>query len=361
MRPDPVTRVMAQGIENQVFPGGVLLCARGNEILYHQAFGVADLGTRQPVKTDAVFDLASLTKPLATAMAMMVLVQENRVALDTSLKEILPAAAGTPKAEITLEMLLRHTSGLPAHREYFRQAAGRPDPFQVLDPFVLSEPLTTQPGQRQVYSDLGYMLLATVIRTVTQTRLDRFVRDQVYLPLGIHDLFFIDLTLPAIPGMQSRLVSTRDCPWRGRVLKGEVEDENAWVSGGVQGHAGLFGTAAAVHRLCLEILHAMESRSPQVVTPAVTAGFLEKYPGHTRGAGFDTPSCTGSAAGRYMSLRTVGHLGFTGTSFWIDPDNRAIVVLLTNRVHPSRSNRKIVEFRPIVHDAVSRSLFMRPS
>ncbi len=361
MRLDPVTRVMARGIEDQVFPGAVLLCARGNEILYHQAFGVADLGTRQPVKTDAVFDLASLTKPLATALAMMVLVQENQVLPDTCLKEILPAAAETPKAEISLDMLLRHTSGLPAHREYFRQVTVCPEPFHVLDPLVMAEPLTSLPGHRQVYSDLGYMLLARVIRVITQTRLDRFVRDRVYLPLDIHDLFFIDLTAPPLQELKSRLVSTRDCPWRGRVLKGEVEDENAWVSGGVQGHAGLFGTAAAVHRLCLEILHAMERGSPRVLIPEVTAGFLEKYPGHTQVAGFDTPSCTGSAAGRYMSPRTVGHLGFTGTSFWIDPENGAIIVLLTNRVHPSRSNRKIAEFRPVVHDTVARCLFMRPA
>lgn len=356
MRSDPVTRLMEQAVLDQVFPGAVLLCARRQEILYHRAFGVADLRTRQPVETDAVFDLASLTKPLATAVSMMVLVQEHKLDLDACLKDLLPVTAGTPKAGITIDMLLRHTSGLPAHREFFRQAAGRPDPLKALDDLIVAEPLISQPGVSQVYSDLGYMLLDRVIREVAQTRLDRFVRDQVYQPLEIDDLFFMDLASPPPPEVRSRLVSTRNCPWRGRVLTGEVEDENAWVAGGIQGHAGLFGSASAVYRLCVEILQGMGPDSPRVLTPSVTARFIEKYPGHTLAAGFDTPSRSGSAAGRYVSPRTVGHLGFTGTSFWIDPDSGGIVILLTNRVHPSRANQKIRGFRPRIHDCVERCL-----
>ncbi len=354
MRSDPVTRLMIQGIKDNVFPGAVLLCARRNDIFYLQAFGVADLKTRRPVATDDLFDLASLTKPLATAMAVMVLVQEGRLDPDATLKDHLPVTARTPKARITLDMLLRHTSGLPAHREYFRQAATRSNPLQAIDSFVLSEPLTSFPGQNQVYSDLGYMLLDRMIRTVTQVRLDRFVRDQVYHPLGIDDLFFIDLAAPLLPEVRPRLISTQNCPWRGRVLTGEVEDENAWVSGGIQGHAGLFGSAAAVFQLCLEILNAMERRSSRVLDPFVAAKFVHKYPGHTLAAGFDTPSRTGSSAGQFFSPRAVGHLGFTGTSFWMDPDTGAIVILLTNRVHPSRANQKIRAFRPKIHDCIAR-------
>jgi CubicO group peptidase (beta-lactamase class C family) len=356
MRSDPVTRLMEQGVQDQVFPGAVLLCARQDEILYHRAFGVADLRTRQPVGTDAVFDLASLTKPLATAMAMMTMVQAQQLDLNVCLKDLLPVTAGTPKAEITLDMLLRHTSGLPAHREFFRQAAGQPDPLKALDCLVVTEPLIALPGVNQVYSDLGYMLLDRVIREVTQTRLDRFVRTHVYQPLEIDDLFFIDSAFPPAPEVQSRLVSTQDCPWRGRVLKGEVDDENAWVSGGIQGHAGLFGSASAVYRLCLEILNALRQRCSRVLDPAVAATFAHRYSGHTMTAGFDTPSRTGSSAGRFFSPKTVGHLGFTGTSFWIDPENGGIVILLTNRVHPSRGNWKIRGFRPKVHDCIEHCL-----
>ena len=353
MTPDPVSRLMQQGIKETVFPGAVLLCAKWNRILYHQAFGVADQSTQRPVAHNDLFDLASLTKPLATAMAMMVLVQENHVDLDVCLKDLLPVTAGTPKSTDHSDMLLRHTSGLPAHRDYFRQVKERTDPLQVMDHLVLSEPLTSPPGRNQVYSDLGYMLLSRVIHRVTQTRLDRFVQERVYQPLGIADLFFIDRASPPGEKVQSRLVSTRNCPWRGRVLKGEVEDENAWVSGGIQGHAGLFGSATAVYHLCLEILHAMEQRAPRVLNPAVAEKFVQKYPGHTLAAGFDTPTRTGSAAGKFFSPRTVGHLGFTGTSFWIDPENGVIVILLTNRVHPSRSNQKIREFRPKIHDCIA--------
>lgn len=354
MTSDPVSNMMDQGIKENVFPGAVLLCAKQDEILYHRAFGVADLQTKHPMKTDAVFDLASLTKPLATAVAMMVLVQTHQLTLDVRLKDLFPATAQTPKAGITLDMLLRHTSGLPAHRKFFEQAAGQPVPLTVMDHLVLTEALTALPGTSQVYSDLGYMLLSKVIRVVTQTRLDRFVRNNIYLPLDITDLFFIDLTASSIPVDQARLVSTRNCPWRGRMLIGEVEDENAWVSGGIQGHAGLFGSAAAVHHLCLEILQAIAHQSSRVLDPVTVARFIRKYPGHTHVAGFDTPSQTGSSTGRYFSDLTVGHLGFTGTSFWIDPDNGAIVVLLTNRVHPSRSNQKIKKFRPMIHDCIAR-------
>jgi serine-type D-Ala-D-Ala carboxypeptidase len=176
------------------------------------------------------------------------------------------------------------------------------------------------------------------------------------VPLGIDDLFFIDLTTKKMPVAPDRLVSTRDCPWRGRVLKGEVEDENAWACHGVQGHAGLFGTAEAVHGLCLELLLAIEQNHTRILDPTVAGLFVRKDPGRTRVAGLDTPSSAGSSAGRYFSPRTVGHLGFTGTSFWMDPDSGLMVILLTNRVHPSRSNQKIKQFRPALHDCIARCL-----
>jgi serine-type D-Ala-D-Ala carboxypeptidase len=353
---EPVTELMARGVADGVFPGAVLLCARRHEILYHRAFGVADLRTRRPVQTDALFDLASLTKPLATAVAMMLLVQEQRLDLNASLKDLLPVSTNCSKAGITLDMLLRHTSGLPAYREYFRQISGRPDPVRHLHDLILAESLASVPGECEDYSDLGYMLLARVIETVTRTRLDRFVRDRVYGPLGIADLFFIDLTTKETSKDPDRLVSTRDCPWRSRVLKGEVEDENAWACGGVQGHAGLFGTAGAIHVLCLEILRAVEKKNTRVLNPGMVADFINKHPGRTRVAGFDTPSRTGSSSGRYFSSRTLGHLGFTGTSFWMDPKTGRMVILLTNRVHPSRSNQKIKPFRPALHDCIARCL-----
>ncbi|MCA1792617.1 MAG: beta-lactamase family protein [Desulfobacteraceae bacterium] len=183
----PISRTMAQGITDGVFPGAVLLCANGSDIFFFEAFGLADLETKRQMRIDAVFDLASLTKPLATAVAMMLLVQEGRLGLKTCLGDVLPAAAGTSKAFITMDMLLRHTSGLPPHREYFKTIYQQPDPLYSLRKRLLSEPLQKNPGVSQIYSDLGYMLLCWVIETVTQKRLDHFVRDRITSPLGIKD------------------------------------------------------------------------------------------------------------------------------------------------------------------------------
>ena len=360
----PVYEMMAQGVSHGVFPGGVLLCARGGDIFFFEAFGLADLMREQPMKRDAVFDLASLTKPLATAAAMVVLVQEGRLGLQTCMGEVLPGAVCPDKAKITMDMLLRHTSGLPAHRAFHTIIAHRADPASALIHAVLAEPLENCPGSRQVYSDPGFMLLCHVIETVTQQRLDRFVRDRVYTPLGIRDLFFIrnDTKLDVKPNQgdmpveRNRLVSTRNCPWRGRVLTGEVEDENAWAAGGVQGHAGLFGDARSVHMLCLEILQGIGQESTRVLDPRILTFFANAYPGQTMAAGFDTPSLTGSSSGQYFSCRSVGHLGFTGTSFWMDTDTGLMVILLTNRVHPSRANEKIRKFRPAIHDCIARCI-----
>lgn len=353
MNCNPVYNMMTQGVTDGVFPGGVLLCARGTDIFFFEAFGLADLAQKRPMERDAVFDLASLTKPLATAAAMVVLVQEGRLGLHTCLEEVLPGSVDTDKAKITMDMLLRHTSGLPAHRAFHTIIADRADPAQALIDAVLREPLENSPGSCQVYSDLGFMLLCHVIETVTQQRLDQFVRDRVYIPLGIKDLFFIHPGTKSVPTDRNRLVSTRDCPWRGRVLTGEVEDENAWAAGGIQGHAGLFGDAGSIYRICLEILHGLEQKSTRVIDPRVLAGFVKKYPGQTMVAGFDTPSLSNSSSGRNFSQNAVGHLGFTGTSFWMDPASGLVVILLTNRVHPCRSNEKIRKFRPAIHDCIA--------
>ncbi len=349
----PISRTMVRGIADGVFPGAVLLCAKGPDIFFFDAFGLADLETKRQIGIDSVFDLASLTKPLATAVAMMLLVQEGRLGLETRLGDVLPAAVGSSKAGITMDMLLRHTSGLPAHRDYFKTIYQQPDPLYSLRKKLLSEPLQKNPGTCQIYSDLGYMLLCWVIETVTQKRLDHFVRDRITIPLGIKDLFFIDRHTNTLPVNPDRLVSTRNCPFRKRILTGEVEDENAWAAGGIQGHAGLFGDAASIYLLCLEILCGLAQRPTRILDPRILAAFVEKYPGKTMVAGFDTPSQTGSSAGRFFSQKTVGHLGFTGTSFWLDPETSLVVIFLTNRVHPSRSNEKIKKFRPIIHDCIA--------
>ncbi len=355
-----IDQIMINALKDGVFPGGVLLWADRKDIKYHKGFGVTDLRLRVPVTVDTVFDLASLTKPLATALAVADLITQGLLAVDMPLDAVLPSSRGTDKAFITIDMLLRHTAGLPAHRPYFSRiyppVPGKA-PRSNLRRLVMEEPLEHIPGTREVYSDLGYILLAWVVEYLSGMRLDQFVTERIYRPLGIDRLFFNDLCSEQKDRKRSepsiQFASTWDCPWRKKVVQGEVEDENAWAAGGIEGHAGLFGTAVCVHCLCCEIMSALDGKNAKVLSPAVLQMFAKKITGMSRAAGFDTPSIQGSSAGSLFSRNSLGHLGFTGTSFWMDPDSGLIVILLSNRVHPSRENIKIKKFRPLIHDMIA--------
>src|SRR6056297_453437 len=350
---------MANAVADGVFPGAVLLWAHRNHVLYHKAFGVTDIRSGEPVTLNTVFDLASLTKPLATTLAVADLISSGQLSLKTCLKDALPAACGTDKAGITIDMLLRHRSGLPAHRPYFKSLPG-PVPGIVagkrLRQMVLAEALEYEPGSKEIYSDLGFILLAWVVEYLSGVRLDTFVSDRIFAPLKIYDLFFnplgSDLTRPEKKRAHLVFAATSRCPWRRKMMRGEVEDENAWAAGGIDGHAGLFGTAAGVHRLCCQILQALKNKETNVINSSVIRCFADNN-GMVRPAGFNSPSDRNASSGRFFSKRSVGHLGFTGTSFWIDPDNGLITVLLTNRVHPSRENIDIRKFRPRIHDLIA--------
>ncbi len=360
MNPAALNDIMEAGVRDRVFPGAVLLCAQKETVFFHRAYGVADLHTGKPVPKDAIFDLASLTKPVATASLVSVLIQAGRLSLGTRLGEVIPEVRGTPKQAITVDMLLRHTSGLPAWRTYYTHltrtgAMTR----QTLRQMIVTEPLEREPGKAQVYSDIGFMFLAWIIETLLGKRIDRAAANMVFQPLGIRDLFFIELEPGAGPEKTPhldnriipRLVSSQFCPWRNKTLTGEVDDDNAWAVGGIEGHAGLFGDAASVHIFCCEVLKALCGDPGKVFNPDVMAALVKKYPGQDMVAGFDSPSKERSSAGKWFSKKSVGHLGFTGTSFWIDPESGLIVILLTNRTHPSRANERIRWFRPLVHDA----------
>lgn len=359
-----IDTAMSRAVEDGVFPGAVLLWGDVSRIMFHRAYGVADLITGESVEPACIFDLASLTKPLATTLAMAELVRMGRVSLNTPVGDILPGFRETGKASISMDMLLRHTSGLPAHRAYFKTLAGPgPDARKQLREMILTEPLEAPPGTKEIYSDLGYILLAWVVEILSGQRLDRFVYDCIYDPLEIEVLFYVDLDnrygggllsgRETFRGIPPCVAATSRCPWRGKLIRGEVEDENAWAAGGVEGHAGLFGDALSVYRLCCEILKAIGHGDPKVLDPAILRAFTKPLPGFARAAGFDMPSGENSSAGRLFSRAGLGHLGFTGTSFWMDPDSGCITVLLTNRVHPSRDNWKIKSFRPDIHDLIS--------
>ncbi|MBU0988212.1 MAG: beta-lactamase family protein [Proteobacteria bacterium] len=351
-----VDQMMKQAITDGVFPGGVLLAATADGVVFFEAYGYADIFSGRPMTIDTVFDLASLTKPLATTLAVMRLVLQQKLKRDQHLGSVLPWLKGSEKSRITIEHLLCHNSGLADYRPYYKELSKFPADLRkdALRELLVKEALVNSVGRQVLYSDLGFMILNRVIEQVSKRSLDRFVTDEIYRPLGLENLFFVDL---ASEPRKAYFAATERCPWRNILLDGVVHDENAYVMGGVEGHAGLFGTAGDVHRLLFFLLSEFNGRPG--------CGFFGKKLLHTffkrhgnvgRALGFDSPSSTGSSCGRYFSKRSIGHLGFTGTSFWVDLDRSVIVILLTNRVHPARDNTRIKTFRPKLHDTVMKTI-----
>ena len=358
---DRVHELMHAAVANGVFPGGVLLVSRKGEIDFFRPYGVSNIFTQKPVTKQTVFDLASLTKPLATAMGVMVLISRGVLNLDQPLGILLNDFRGTDKAHIRLRQLLNHTSGLPDYHPYYTDIRklsneNRMDSIRLA---VCQTPLNHPIGQKEVYSDLGFMILGWVVETVSGKRLDRYVTEEVYIPLGINSsgypgLCFVDL---AAPIHFADVAATECCPWRQRLIEGTVHDDNAHVMGGVAGHAGLFGDARAVHNMVVALWSAYCGQNPSgLFPPELAQVFLRRGKGDRRPLGFDVPSQKASSSGRFFSSETVGHLGFTGTSFWLDLERAIVVILLSNRVHPHRDNNQIKRFRPEIHDAVMESL-----
>lgn len=343
---------MEEAVANEIFPGGVLLVAAADSVVFFEAYGYADIFSKRPMTKETVFDLASLTKPLATTLAVMQLVAQQKLRLDQDLASILPQFKNSDKSRITLKQLLCHTSGLCDYRPYYESLDKLPPERRkdALREFLVSEPLINPPGAKVLYSDLGFMLLNWVVEQVSERRLDQFVDAEIYAQLGIENLFFVNLDSEP---RNVQFAATERCPWRDTLINGVVHDENAYAVGGIEGHAGLFGTAADVYRLLFVLLTDFYGKSESILfEKKLMQTFLIRDGSSGRPLGFDAPSSTGSSCGQYFSKKSAGHLGFTGTSFWMDLDRGVIVILLTNRVHPSRDNVKIKAFRPQLHDVV---------
>ena len=359
MGKDRISVEIEKAISQGVFPGAVLLCALNQEIVFHESYGMADVFEKRKMRKDSVFDLASLTKPLATTLALSRLIERNQIFLSQKIGSILKEFKTSKKADITIDMLLRHTSGFPAFREYFKKIIKiNTNPRQFLRHLLVREALENKIDECQVYSDLGFMVLSWIIEKTAGQRLDRFVSEQIYSPLEIDDLFFIEIDKKKeeLNKYRQKIVATQKCLWRKKLLLGEVDDDNAWAVGGIEGHAGLFGDAGSIFKLCCEILKALQNKPTKVLAPDIIKAFVQKKNQYDMVAGFDTPSKENSSSGRYFSKSSIGHLGFTGTSFWVDPETSLIIVFLTNRVHPLRSNEGIKKFRPRIHDLICSEL-----
>ncbi|MGD8701781.1 MAG: serine hydrolase, partial [Desulfosarcina sp.] len=249
MQHNPVNEMMLQGLRDCVYPGAVLLVGQGDRRLFFKCYGDANLFSGQPMTRETVFDLASLTKPLATTLAAAMLTDRGVVDLDRSIDHYLPDLSGSDKAAMTARQLLCHQSGLPAHRRFYMrlQSVSRAHRKSAVLDLLKRTPLEGRPGQRVQYSDLGFMLLCRLVEAAAGCPMNQFLAAEVYGPMGLSDLFFVDLTIDQRPSRA--YAATELCPVRNRLLVGEVHDDNAWYAGGIDGHAGLFGTAMAVFQL----------------------------------------------------------------------------------------------------------------
>jgi CubicO group peptidase (beta-lactamase class C family) len=296
-----------------------------------------------------IYDLASLTKVIGTTTAIMILYDEGRVSLDARAVEYLPAFTGGWKDSITIRQLLTHRSGLPASRDLWKLATN-PQEARL---GVVDATLQCRPGVCFEYSDLGMVLLAMVVENVSGVGLDRFLRERVFEPLGMTSTFF----RPA-DSLRTRIAPTDVNPPRGYPLRGEVADENAYALGGIAGHAGLFSTASDISVFAQMMLNGGEYNGVRIVADSTIALFTRRTAG-TRALGWDTAEDNGGGSGQYLSGRSYGHTGYTGTSLWIDPDREMFVVLLTNRVHAARARRPakvISDVRADVSDLAALSV-----
>jgi CubicO group peptidase (beta-lactamase class C family) len=356
-----LVRLLEEGYEAGAYTAAAALVGLKGELLWRGAAGRLSRDGDSPLTTlDTAFDLASLTKPLATALAVLRLVEQGRLGLDTALGEVLPSAwLPADKAPLTLWSLLAHRAGLPAWRPFYQELLSAPadQRSSLLARLAAAEPLEYEPETATLYSDLGFMLLAAVAEAVSGESLDAFCRREIYRPLGLNGLGYRPLGC----GVNQRppIASTEPGLIPNRLPAGEVHDENAWAAGGVAGHAGLFGAGPEVFILVAQLFRSYQGVGGTAFPPdLVRRFFTPAAPGH-RALGFDVPATevASCSAGRYFSPKSVGHLGFTGTSFWLDLEQGQMVILLTNRVHMGRDNKtEISSFRPQFHEAASLAL-----
>jgi CubicO group peptidase (beta-lactamase class C family) len=361
-----LARLMDAAVADGVFPGGALLVRVHGETVHQSVHGRRSLEPRGgPVDAPTCFDLASLTKVLATTPLVLLSIQRGRLDLEWPVHRVLEGYNGQGREAITVRTLLDHSSGLPAWRPYYMEvdsaaggawlATGKGQ--EAVRHMVAAEVPEVQPGSRALYSDLGFVLLEWILERINGQPGDVLFSEWLARPLGLEGLFFVDLKSPATAARTRRgraFAATERCPWRARTLVGEVHDENTYAMGGVGGQAGLFGTIRDVAAVAEAWLGSL-LRGGGLFARILVEQFWQRsaVPGSTRALGFDTPSPRASQAGSRFGPRTVGHLGFTGTSLWIDPDRELIVVLLTNRVHPSRRNDAIKQLRPVLHERVA--------
>lgn len=360
-------------VEHGVIPGATIVVRRGADVAFEGAFGFRSIEpSRSPANIETVYDLSSLTKALATSVAVMILARDGKFRLDDRVTRLLPNFGVHGKTAVTFRHLLAHCSGLPAWRPFYQriceiEKAGRVNFMasygakEFTYEEIHREKPEVLPATKAIYSDLGFIVLGETIEKVASVALNRFCRDKIFRPLGLRATDYIDISLVRsrrLEPVADMFAPTEYCPSRKRLLVGEVDDENAFAMGGVAGHAGLFAPVREVDRIARELVACYAGRSDFVPQKIIREFWTRDstVPGSTWALGWDTPSAERSSSGRNFSPNAVGHLGFTGTSIWIEPEREIAISMLTNRVHPRRDNQKIREFRPNIHDLIMDAL-----
>jgi beta-N-acetylhexosaminidase len=348
-----IDSILVKAISDRIFPGAAVAVVRDGVLVKLNSFGYHDYDQTRQVQVDDVFDLASITKVMATTLSAMRLIDQDKLSLDTPVSEFFPSFQTEEKSAIRVRHLLEHTSGLPAFRVYVDVLKSRVEIVEA----ILNEPLINNPGEVYVYSDLGLITLGLIVEHISGKDLNQFARDEIYIPLGLLSTTFNPANLG--PQFLERVLPTEnDTIYRNKRIQGVVHDERAYYLDGIAGHAGLFSTAADLAVLVQMLINEGWYNNIQVLNEETLRTFITRQaPLNRRGLGFDLKTLEGfSSAGQFSGPQTYGHLGFTGTSFWIDPDTKTGVILLTNRTYPFRGQTSgIAGVRAAVSDIVFSS------
>ena len=348
--PGRLDKIVKTAIEEAVAPGVAIAVGRNGHIAYMKGYGYIDWN--QPgspaVDTNTLYDLASLTKVIATTTVAMVLEEGGQLDLNRTVASYLPEFNSPEKAQITVKQILTHSGGLEAGANIYATARGREQYLYQIN----ARPLEYTPGTNMIYSDWDMIILQLVMERITGKTLDVLANEKIFKPLGMTDTQF----QPPV-SLRPRIAPTQVDDARGGLLWGTVHDENAWAMGGVAGHAGLFSTARDLALFSMMILNGGEGANGiRIVKPATIARWTARQGKESsRTLGWDSPE-GGSSAGQFFSPWSFGHTGFTGTSIWIDLEKDLFVVVLTNRVNPTRSNTRHVQLRRDVADAVQQAV-----
>jgi CubicO group peptidase (beta-lactamase class C family) len=357
-----VEEALRNAVDEGTTAGAALVFGQGerrHEIVVGQAQLVP---CTRPLSSTTLFDLASLTKVLATTWLAMKMTAAGRLDVDAPLGDLLPGYYPKDKAALTVRLLMCHAAGLPSGLQLYNslspESAGAPARRSVIERY-LQTTLTAAPGRRTLYSDIGPILVGDLLEQLASgphARLDAISAAELYAPLALDDTFFVHLDdpLPSAQRLPEVFAATEDCAWRGRVLVGEVHDENAHLLRGVAGHAGLFSTVRDLERIARAYLAETNIGIDSATLRSLTSA-QQLTPDSTRAFGWDKPRADGPS-GHGFSPLAYGHTGFTGTSLWIDPQKHGYVILLTNRVHPGREDRGFPALRPRLHNLIHDSL-----